>query len=83
MVEEEDAKEANGRPETADETEPPPAGVERDQLTPEHGWTKWNDGEHENGNIFAPLASGSKFRGHGKRGKFAYTGATAREGESH
>ena len=83
MVEEEDAKEANSRPETADETEPPPASMVCDQLTPENRWAEGNDGEYENSDIFASLAGWSKFRGYGKRGEFAYTGATAREGESH
>lgn len=64
-VEEESPAEADTCPDAAEQGAIPPAGVGRDELGPEHGWAEWDDGEHQDRNVFASFTSWGQLRGDG------------------
>lgn len=80
-VEEESPPEADACPDAAEQRAIAPAGVGRDELGPEHGRAEWDDGEHQDGDVFASFTGRRQFRGDGQRGEFA--NASANAGESH
>ena len=69
-------------PDAAEEANPAPCTVIRDQLSPEDRGTERNDGEDKHGHVFSSLRCGSKLGSDSQTGQFVDTGSNACEHHS-
>lgn len=82
-VKEQCADETDNSPETAQKGAPAPAGVTGNQLSPKDRWAEGDDGENEDGDVFASLAGWSQLGSDGQRCEFANTSTDSGEGHAH
>lgn len=62
-------------PDSADEPDPAPRRVVRDQLSPEHRGTEWDDGEDQHSDVLPSLRRGSQLRRHSESSELVDPGS--------
>ena len=73
VVEDGGHDESDERPQTAEQADPAPRGVESDQLAVKDRGDERDDGEDQDGHVFATLGGRGEFRSDGQRGEFVDT----------
>lgn len=79
MIEDCRQHKANESPDTAPQSNPAPARMRSDQLSPQNGRAEGNDSEDQHSNVLAALASRRKLGRDGQRCQLVDTSANARE----
>ena len=66
-------------PDAAEQADPSPGAMRRDELAPEDGRAEGDDGEDEDGDVFSTLGGRRKLGGDGERGELVDSGTDTRE----